>query len=101
MSMRDRHERIANTDHQGRHMRNRRHLTHYLIACAVAVGSVGLASVAAGPADAASPNDFLCYVAGSSQVAAVGTAYINALQVELSWKIGRASCRARVWISAV
>jgi hypothetical protein len=64
-------------------MRNRRHLIHCLVAFTVLAGSMGLAAVAT-PAGAATPNDFLCYVAGSSQASVSGTAFANPLQVELS-----------------
>jgi hypothetical protein len=51
---------------------------------ALLAGSIGFTLASAGPASAASPNDFLCYVSGSSQVAALGASYANPLQVELS-----------------
>lgn len=65
-------------------MKNRRHPVHHLVFFVLLSGSMGLTVAVAAPASAASPNDFLCYVAGSSQVAAAGAAYANPLQVELS-----------------
>jgi hypothetical protein len=85
MTVSDRNERFVETNHLGvATMRYRRHPVHHLVFFAVLSGSMGLTVAAAAPASAASPNDFLCYVAGSSQVAAVGAAYANPLQVELS-----------------
>jgi hypothetical protein len=65
-------------------MTMRRHSIHYLFVTAVLVGSIGFTLASAGPASAASPNDFLCYVSGSTQVAAVGASYANPLLVALS-----------------
>jgi hypothetical protein len=65
-------------------MTMRRHSLHYMNVIAVLAGSIGFTLAGAGPASAASPNDFLCYVSGSSQVAAVGASYTNPLAVELS-----------------
>ena len=65
-------------------MTMRRHSIHYVSVIAVLAGSIGFTLADAGPASAASPNDFLCYVSGSAQVAAVGASYANPLVVELS-----------------
>src|ERR1039458_1541185 len=84
MTMRSHVEGFFRTNRQGvATMRNRRHLIHRLVAFTVLAGSIGLAAVAS-PVGAATPNDFLCYVAGSSQVSALGTAFANPMQVELS-----------------
>jgi hypothetical protein len=78
-------KRINFNHHQGvRTMTMRRHSIHYLFVTAVLAGSIGFTLASAGPASAASPNDFLCYVSGSPQLAAVGASYTNPLEVELS-----------------
>lgn len=50
----------------------------------VSVAALGLTSTVAQGAGAAAPNDYLCYVEGSSQSAQVGTTFPVPLQVEVS-----------------
>ena len=58
-----------------------RNLTLFVV---VSVAALGLTSTLAQGAGAAAPNDYLCYVEGSSQSAQVGATFAVPLQVEVS-----------------